>query len=207
MIQKYVKNKCRTNKRRLATLDGVKIDLALELPKMFKAFDEAVELFEEEISKTPPEARGRTLEATLLNSKMIQCIQKYFPNNWRNVKHGRFILNIKGYIILFKKLNKHDMPMNVETKSTTAIAGQYSLPLFDNNTTISAPILFFGYKVDHIGRIVDPGIVYLDEQKVMWSLGSDKLSKENTISLFNNKKEQSSPEIKIRENVQKRKKG
>ena len=117
MVQMYKNNlNLRQNKRRIATIKGAKFDLKSELPLMFKAFKEAYELYESEIIKTPPEARARGYEASLLNSKMIQCIQKYFPNHWKFGKYKRFTLRTNGYIILFKKLDKYDKPMNIKTK-------------------------------------------------------------------------------------------
>jgi len=101
MNQKYEKNfNERQNKRRLATEEGTKFDLEVELPILFRAFKEAQELYEKEVVQTPPTVRVRAFEASLLNSKMLQSIQKYFPNNWKFGKYRRFLLHVKGYIIL-----------------------------------------------------------------------------------------------------------
>ncbi len=171
----------RQNKRRIATIDGVKFDLRDQLPQMFKAFEEAFELYENEIVKTPPEARARGFEASLLNSKMIQCIQKYFPENWRFGKYKRFTLQTKGYIILFKKLNKYDKPMNIKTKSVEAISHQLSLPLFSDANFVEEPILFFGYKKNSVGDISEPKLVYLDEDRVEWTVTVDDVRNDRSI--------------------------
>lgn len=158
----------RQNKRRLATKKGAKFDLQKELPLMFEAFSEAYKLYESEIVRTPLEARARGFEASLLNSKMIQCIQHYFPRYWKFGKYKRFTLRTNGYIILFKKLDRNNKPMNVKTKSVEAISRQLSLPLFKEANFVEEPILFFGYKKNGVGDISEPKLVYLDESKVEW---------------------------------------
>jgi len=67
---------------------------------LFALFPTVKKHFNAEIRNTPPEARGRDLEATLFNSKMVQSIQSYFPYDCRYVKYGRFILQKYGYIFL-----------------------------------------------------------------------------------------------------------
>lgn len=166
----------RQNKRRIATLDSTRFDLSNELPIMFKAFHEAYELYESEITQTPPQARARGFEASLLNSKMIQSIQKHFPAHWKFGKYKRFTLHTKGYIILFKKLDKYNKPMNIKTKSVEAISDQLTLPLFDGANAVEEPILFFGYRKDNLGNIADPKLVYLDEGKVKWIVTLDDIS-------------------------------
>lgn len=184
MIQKYKKKvNYRQNKRRLATEDGAKIELKNELPLMFMAFKESYELYENEIVKTPPEARARGFEASLLNSKMIQCVQKHFPNNWKFGKYKRFTLRTNGYIILFKKLDKNNKPMNIKTKSVQAISHQLSLPLFSEMNFIEEPILFFGYKKDRIGNISEPKLVYLDEERIKWIVTVDDIKIDKSIEL------------------------
>lgn len=182
MVQMYKNNlNLRQNKRRIATIKGAKFDLKNELPLMFIAFKEAYELYESEIIKTPPEARARGYEASLLNSKMIQCIQKYFPKHWKFGKYKRFTLRTNGYIILFKKLDKYDKPMNIKTKSVEAISNQLSLPLFNDTNFVEEPILFFGYKKNSIGIITEPKLVYLDEERVKWVVTIDDVEIEKAI--------------------------
>jgi|SRR5690625_285990 len=184
MLQMYKNNSnSRQNKRRLATIDGVKFDFQDELPIMFKAFKEAYELYESEIIKTPPEARARGFEASLLNSKMIQCIQKHFPMNWKFGKYKRFTLRTNGYIILFKKLDRYDKPMNIKTKSVEAISHQLSLPLFDDANFVEEPILFFGYKKNSAGSISEPKLVYIDEERVKWVITADDVRIDKSMEL------------------------
>jgi hypothetical protein len=170
-----IKDLKRQGKRKLATFDGVKFDLKNALELMFKAFHEANEMYEKEIIQTPPLARARGFEASLLNSKMIQCIQKYFPENCRFGRYKRFILRVNGYIILFKKLDKKNRPMNIKTKLVNAISNQLTLSLFNDTTYVQEPILYFGYNKDKIGNISEPKLVYLDEDRIKWEITANDI--------------------------------
>ena len=170
-------------KRRIVTERECKYDLNKELNVIFLAFWEAVKMYEEDIVRTPPEARPRGFDASLMQAKMIQCFQKYFPESWRFGKYKRFILNINGYIILPKKLNGKDMPMNIKTQHTTSIANQLQLPLFGESTATINPIVFFGYKKSKLGEILDPKLVYIDEEKLQWTItASDNTTTKNIVT-------------------------
>ncbi len=197
MLQNYEKKtNYRQNKRRLATLQGAKFDLEKELPLMFKAFREAYELYEIEISNTPPQARARAFEASLLNSKMIQSIQKYFPNHWRFGKYKRFTLRTNGYIVLFKKLDNYNRPMNVKTKSVLAISQQLSLPLYSEANFVEEPILFFGYKKDKVGNIAEPKLVYLDEERVKWIVTPNDITVDTSVKTSTQSRKVAAPIIR-----------
>lgn len=176
----------RHNRRRLAGKEEVKFDLKNELPLLFKAFKDAHKLYEEQIIQTPPTARARGFEASLLNSKMLQSIQKYFPVNWSFGKYKRFYLRLGNYIILFKKLDNKNRPMNIQTRNVKAISNQLSLPLFDGTNSVEEPILFFGYRKDKLGNIEEPRLVYLDENQVKWIISNNDLDDNITIEISNN---------------------
>lgn len=161
-------------KRRIVSQKECETDLKLVLPLFFQAFYEAVELFKKEIGLTPPTARVRNYEATLLNSKILQCVQKYFPDNWCFGKYKRFILRLNGYRVLVKKLNKYNKPMNVKTKNTVAIGNQMQLSLFEDED-VSDPVLFFGYRINSIGEIISPKLVFIDEDQVKWQITMDDI--------------------------------
>ncbi len=171
-------------KRTLATKEGVAHDLNIYLSRLFQTFYKAVSMFEEEIIKTPPQSRARAFEASLLNSKMIQSVQENFPENWRFGKYKRFLLNVKGYTVLFKKLNNKNMPMNIKTSHSLAISNQMQISLFENSSISIDPILFFGYRKDKTGRIFDPKLVYIDENKVNWTLDSNTINESLNIPLL-----------------------
>ncbi|WP_235299741.1 hypothetical protein [Portibacter marinus] len=163
-------------KRRLVSLQECKHDLKAELPILFQAFERAKDLYNTEIVLTPPIARCRGHEAMLLNSKMIQAIQEFFPDKWRFGKYKRFTLRIRGYQILFKKLDSKNRPMNIPTGLSMAINNQHSLSLFNDNTFKYEPLLFFGYRKDKLGRLSDPKIVYIDEGRMKWTIDAYDVS-------------------------------
>jgi len=192
-------------KRRLASLEGCKFDLKSELPILFKAFDKSCKAYEKEIVNTPPLARARGFEASLLNSKMIQEIQNHFPDNWRFAKYKRFTLRINGYVILFKKLNGKNLPMNIKTQSVNAISNQLSLSLFNEISYTAEPILFFGYRKDKFGHIFEPKLIYIDDSKLKWTLEYDNVE----TNIINTTKTEINdyPEPKLRKKVQKKETG
>lgn len=159
-----------TIKRRLATENECKNDLSRDLIPMFEAFSMACNNYEREVIQTPVGARARGFEASLLNSKMIQSIQSTFPNDCKFGKYKRFILRLEGYTVLFKKLDNKNMPMNIKTKYSLAITDQLAMSLFEETTTAVDPILFFGYRKDRFGNIIDPKLVYIDDNKVNWTI-------------------------------------
>ena len=168
-------------KRRLASEEGCLIDLKVELPMLFEAFEEASENYNNEIVMTPPEARCRGFEASLFNSKLIQSIQKFFPWNWKYGKYKSFILNSNGYLILFKKLDNKGMPMNIRTKIVESINSQRMGSLFDEFVSIESPILYFGYKKNRLGTISQPQLVYIDENQVRWTIEENVCFMNNSV--------------------------
>ena len=167
MIYKDIIKKKR---KRVISAKECKIELKSIILRLFEAYDYAVNQYNKEIVQTPPEARMRGFEAHLLNVKIVQSIQKYFCGDWKTGKYGRFMLYVKGYIIFFKKLDKNDMPMNIRTKMTDSIENQLQGRLFQGDEDPTAPILFFGYKKNRFGELVDPKLVYIDENKVKWTI-------------------------------------
>jgi hypothetical protein len=202
LMNQQTTTKVSTVKRKLASLDGCKFDLEKELPMLFKAFNEAFSSYEKEIIQTPPEARARGFEASLLNSKMIQSIQGNFPINWKFGRYKRFTLRIKGYIVLFKKFDNRGLPMNIKTKSADAISQQLSFSLFDDSTFVAEPILFFGYRKDTLGNVLEPKLVYIDEEKVRWNITEQDIAKTKTIRI---PKEENIAMPKLKTGIQKKK--
>lgn len=189
-------------KRKLISKKECLYDLESELQVMFQAFSEAVKLFEQEVILTPIASRAKNFEASLLNSKMMQCIQKYFPDNWKFGKYKRFILRVNGYNVLFKKLNGKDMPMNVKTFLSDAIANQRQYSLFNDLPEVADPIVFFGYRKDKFGNIISPKLVYIDENHVKWVIDSNDIKKHNTV-LFTQESSENLLKIKKRESEEK----
>ena len=173
-------------KRKLISKKECLHDLESDLQTMFLAFSEATQLYEQEIVSTPPVSRAKNFEASLLNSKMMQCIQKYFPVNWKFGKYKRFILRVNGYNVLFKKLNGKDMPMNVKTVLSDAIANQLQYSLFNDSPEVADPIVFFGYRKDKFGNITSPKLVYIDENHVKWVIDGADIEAQNIVPITQN---------------------
>lgn len=170
-------------RRRLASQNGCLNDLKDELPLFFNAFEEACRNYNIEVIQTPPESRCRGFEASLFNSKLIQGTQKYFPRNWKYGKYKRFVLNTKGYLVLFKKLNKDGMPMNIKTKIVESINLQMMNSLFEDSNFVEEPILYFGYKKDKFGILDQPQIVYIDENKIRWTIEESDITSTKSVGL------------------------
>lgn len=156
-------------------------DLREYLHRLFKAFYDAVRNYENEIILTPFSARCRGFEASYFNSKMLQSVQSYFKDGWMFGRYKRFMLRINGYIILFKKLNSKDMPMNVPTRFSSSIQNQEQGNLFDMYDDGTEPILFFGYNKSRLGDIINPKLVYIDENKVKWVISEHDISTVNIV--------------------------
>jgi hypothetical protein len=88
--------------------------------------------------------------------------------------------------MFFKKLNTRDFPMNIRTKHSDAIVNQLQGELFEGTGDLSAsaePVVFFGYKKDRFGIIGDMKLVYIDEDKVKWTIPEDGVLKKEAIEL------------------------
>lgn len=73
--------------------------------------------------------------------------------------------------------------MNVPTILTQAISNQLTLPLFSGESRAEDPILFFGYQKDRFGNIVNPQLVYLDEDKLQWVITEQDLDTKISVQL------------------------
>lgn len=168
-------------RKRIINAKECERDLRGTLEKLFDVFWNAVSNYEKEILQTPFEARCRGFEASLLNSKLIQSVQSVFKNDWTFGKYKRFMLRVNGYIMLFKKLNSKDMPMNVPTRFSSSIQNQEQGNLFDMYDDGTEPILFFGYNKSSVGEIINPKLVYIDENKVRWVISEHDIPAANIL--------------------------
>lgn len=165
------------NKRkRIISRKECEYDMKETLHLMFEAYYHAVRLYNDEIRKTPIEDRTRGMEASYFNSKMIQCMRFRLGDYVKRGKYGRRMLVKDGYIILFKKLNNKNMPMNVRTCFSDSIENQLQGTLFEGDNDGTLPILFFGYKKDRFGQLHNPRVVYIDEGDVKWVIDENCLS-------------------------------
>lgn len=192
----------RSGKRRQVNQEECLLDLKKDLPKIFKAFNRGVKKFNKVSSMFNPESKVR-FNASVLNTSIVESLQNEFSNYWKWGKYKRFILRLNDYIFLVKKLTNNNMPMNIKTKHVNSISNQLSLPLFNSEVYQDDPILFFGYKVDRMGEIVSPQIVYIDENKVKWIISENDII--NTETLFKPVTKQKSVKVSIKEQLIRRK--
>lgn len=174
-----VQNLARKGKRKLAEKSSFLADVSeQELSKFFTAFDLAEKSYENIMQRFPPQSRCRGLEASVLNSCIIDEVQKQFPNKCKFLKYKRFALIDKGYTFLFKKLDKRGVPMNIKTRSNEAIVNQMQTCLFDPKD-YENPIIFFGYQENKSGILNNPHFVYIDDEKVKWRLIEEEIASRN----------------------------
>lgn len=189
-------------KRHLANVKSCKYDLSNELPLLFNAFKDAVDKTNEALSMFSPQCRSRNLEASIVQSCFADSIMSVFQNKAFFGKHKRLILNINGYLILFKKLNKKGYPMNIRTSNVQSILNQNQvLDLFCNTEYNDDPILYFGYQKNKFGEYTNPQLVYIDEGKIKFSVSNaeidNKFNKHSDVSIGN----QTQAEPKLKENI------
>lgn len=201
-IETKIDSTSRSGKRRQVKQDEFLFDLKKDLPKIFKAFNRAVKKFNKVSSMFNPESKVR-FNASVLNTSIVESLQNEFSNYWKWGKYKRFILRLNDYIFLVKKLTNNNMPMNIKTKHVNSISNQLSLPMFNSEVYQDDPILFFGYKIDRMGEIVSPQIVYIDENKVKWIVSENDII--STETLFKPVTKQKSVKVSIKEQLIRRK--
>lgn len=192
----------RSGKRRQVSKKECLFDLKEELPKFFKAFNIGVNKYNKVSAMFRPNAKVR-FDATVLNTAIVESLQDEFPFNWKWGKYKRFILRLNDHIVLVKKFNKKNMPMNIKTEHVNTISNQLSLPLFKDEIYQDDPILFFGYKVDRMGEITSPQLVYIDENQVRWVVTEEDVTTTQTI--FESDKRIKTAEVSIKKHLQRRK--
>lgn len=164
-------------RKRVINPKECQFDMKDELPLLFRAFHNAVLKFNEEVGLTSPEDRIRGFEATYFNAKLVQCLRELFGNDLKYGKYGRVILFKNGYVCLFKKLNSRGLPMNIRTKNSVSIGNQLQGNLFNCEDDGSSPIVIFGYSKDKLGALIRPRIVYIDEERLKWTIEENQIVK------------------------------
>lgn len=192
----------RRGKRRQVSREECLLDLKKDLPKFFLAFNKAVKKYNKVASMFNPNSKVR-FDASVLNTSIVESLQNEFSNNWKWGKYKRFILKLDEYMFLVKKFNNSNKPMNIKTKHVNTISNQLSLSLFDNDVYQDDPILFFGYKIDRMGEIFSPQIVYIDEDRVNWIVTENDVTAAET--LFESNKSTKSVKVSVKEQLVRRK--
>ncbi|MDT0644977.1 hypothetical protein RM553_19245 [Zunongwangia sp. F363] len=201
-IATKIESASRRGKRRQVSREECLLDLKKDLPKFFMAFNKAVKKYNKVASMFNPNSKVR-FDASVLNTSIVESLQEEFSDNWKWGKYKRFILKLGDYIFLVKKFNNRNKPMNIKTKHVNTISNQLSLSLFDNDVYQDDPILFFGYKIDRMGEIVSPQIVYIDEDQVKWIVSENDVT--TVENLFESKKTTNSVKVSVKEELVRRK--
>lgn len=173
-------------KRRVIDAKECKNDLKSYLHVLFNAFRQGIDKFNLINRQFSVDSNIRGSEASLLNRCVTESLQRNLPNNWIFGKYRRFIIRINNYIVLFKKLNKKNMPMNISTKLVNGIMCQQQASLFEEDkfSGFNEPIIFLGYQVDRFGVISDPKLVYIDENMSKWEINSKEFEVSNTNNIM-----------------------
>lgn len=153
------------------------------LVKFFNAFENAKEKFSLTMKLFPPQSRSRGFEASVFQTCLLGELQKVFPEKWKFWKYKRFVITFCGHSLLFKKLNKKGMPMNIKTNANQSIINQMQTQLFDP-TDYENPIVFFGWEKSKSGDLINPHFVYIDEEKIKWRLRKDELTSLNAPTIL-----------------------
>ena len=171
-------------KRKLAKKDAFITECTEKgLIKFFHAFENAKERFSLTMKDFPPQSRNRGFEASVFQTCLLGELQKVFPEKWKFWKYKRFVITFCGHSLLFKKLNKKGMPMNIKTNANQSIINQIQTQLFDP-TDYENPIVFFGWEKSKSGDLINPHFVYIDEEKIKWRLRKDELTSLNAPTIL-----------------------
>lgn len=181
----------RNGKRRLVSSKECKKDLKGKLESIFKAVDEGVDKYNFIRTIFNPESKTRGYDAGTLNTAIVECLQREFSDHWKWGKYKRFILNLPGYLFLVKKLDNKGFPMNIRTKHSISIANQAQLCLFDEDV-VYEPIIYIGYQVTKTGEVVNPRLVYIDEEEIKWEMTKDNYTKNKVVDVHLETKEEKS---------------
>ena len=194
-------------RKRIISANEFQMDMDSALLQLFTAFHKAVDLYNNDIRRFNQQDRVRSFEATFFNTYMMQSLRDFFGTDLKQGLYGRKYLYTNGYIILFKKLNKHNMPMNVKTKHIVKIENQQEGFLFSDEEDGIAPIVFFGYTKSRIGEIGHPKFVYIDEESVKWVLEENNVIQTQELPLFTSVKENQPvrPKVKVKKKVSNKK--
>jgi len=158
-------------KRVLAVNETCKVELKKDIQLLYKAYEEALIKTSKVLSIIPIHSRSRILEASVIQSCFAESLMNNFPNKALYGRYRRLILRLKGYLILFKKLDKKGYPMNTKTKNVQSILNQnLTLDLFSESDYNDEPILYFGYQKNRIGEYVNPKLIYIDEEEIKFTI-------------------------------------
>lgn len=189
-------------KRVLAVNETCKVELKKDIQLLHKAYEEALIKTSKVLSIIPIHSRSRILEASVIQSCFAESLMNNFPNKALYGRYRRLVLRLKGYLILFKKLDKKGYPMNTKTKNVQSILNQnLTLDLFSESDYNDEPILYFGYQKNRIGEYVNPKLIYIDEGEIKFTI--DESDIQMVLDMPNRNIENDAIEVKpkLKENI------
>ncbi len=152
-------------RRRISKKDALEV-LNKNFQELFVAYYDGLEHYNVVIQELRPEVRVR-IDSGILNACIAQSFMEHFPDKWTLGKYGRIIFRWEGISMLIKKLNKNSKPSYIPTILSDAITTQQQIPLFDCDEAKEDAILLFGYTKNSHGELLNPRIVYYDNE-VKW---------------------------------------
>lgn len=152
-------------RRRISKEDALEV-LKDNFQELFMAYYDGLEHYNAIIKEYRPEVRVR-IDTGNLNASVAQSFMEHFPDKWTIGRYGRIIFRWEGISLLIKKLNKNSKPSYIPTILSDAITTQMQAPLFDSDEAKEDAILLFGYTKNSHGELLNPRIVYYDNE-VKW---------------------------------------
>ncbi len=173
-IKNYFMKDIEISSKRQAITKEEAVELLRQYAELiFSAYDSALDKYNVEIRQTNPIARTR-LSSALLNAKMVESFADMFPDNVTLGKYGRVLFRYERCQLIIKKLSSTSRPSYISTKLSNTILTQGQAELFDGDENARRePLLTFGYTKDRLGNLVNPRIVYFDEEPIWEIVPSD----------------------------------
>lgn len=174
----HEKRRVKITKRRIVGKEECIHDNWSFLIDCFKCITLAIDKYNNTLSGFAPEIRVRNFEAVLLMQLITKEFIGAFPEHCNFTRYRRFVVSINGYQFFPKKLNYKNMPMNIVTAFSSKLYNQVQGNLFNDDPAYEQamqPILYIGYRKDRFGSIGDLKVVYVDENKLQWTINKDDL--------------------------------
>ena len=93
--------------------------------------------------------------------------------------------------------------MNIPTKYSLSLTNQQQGSLFDKDDNGSEPILFFGYNKNRFGEIINPKLVYIDENELRFTITEDDIA-QNIVMDVLRPVQPNIPTLSVRQDIKKK---
>ena len=160
-------------RRRISKEDALEV-MKENFQELFIAYNDGLEHYNQIIMELRPEVRVR-VDSGILNACIAQSFMEQFPERWTQGKYGRIIFRWEKISLMIKKLNKNSKPSYIPTILSEAITNQRQVPLFDCEEAKEDAVLFFGYTKNSHGELLNPRLVFYDDE-VKWIANLDDIT-------------------------------